>query len=133
MPTTTKDMALLKEQQQALDAAGVKADLISHQRPMAQWYRADGYVFPNLLPADAYHIRRYASRGMTMTPPVRVSVNADTPGDISVAIADAQPDVPSGVAQHPHRFNKAMGSSCKVAGCTAVRTTPFTKRNRRGK
>ncbi len=32
---------------------------------------------------------------------------------------------------HPHQFGKAVGSTCKVEGCMAVRVTPYKSRRAR--
>ena len=117
MPTAP-DMAVLKETQKALDANGISTRVIDRTRPMGQWYRADGFAFPNLLPADAYHIKRYQARGMTLIAPVGITVEPS-----SAASTTLLPPPP-----HAHRFGKAMGSECKVEGCEATRTRPFAKR-----
>ena len=120
MPTA-EDMALLKEQQRELDISGIPGNIISNPRPTAQWYRADGYALPNMLPADPYHIRRYTARGWSMIPP-QPTLNESAKAEVELAV---------GAVLHAHRYSRAMGSPCKVQGCAEVRTTEFMKRKQR--
>jgi hypothetical protein len=40
-------------------------------------------------------------------------------------------EVQSGIAQHAHRYGRALGSPCLVDGCEVVRKTAFAKRKKR--
>lgn len=40
-------------------------------------------------------------------------------------------DVTPPIILHAHRYGKAMGAKCKVAGCTSVRTTAFKARSKK--
>ena len=65
---TQAEMRLLKQRQNQLTQAGVKATLSFSSRPVAQWYKPDGTPLPNLLPADPHHIEAFERKGLTLMP-----------------------------------------------------------------
>ncbi len=108
MPTG-EDLKMLKDRQRTLSKGGIHVDLIANPATKVQWYRADGTPLPNLLPADAYHIRLFEKKkGWSMVPPNGATTRP----------------APTGTS-HVHRYAKPMGSPCKITGCTATRTQPF--------
>tara|TARA_Y100000310_G_scaffold341686_1_gene441659 strand:+ start:4471 stop:4890 length:420 start_codon:yes stop_codon:yes gene_type:complete len=139
MPTA-EDNRLLKEQSDKITrVTGIPTTLIDNTAEKRQWWRPDGSKLPNLLPADAYHTRRFIAKGWGLVPPanpvpvetVRRGV-VDGTGDAEVASNASTEASPtwSEIAKHAHRYNKAVGSVCKVNGCEAVRTTAYKKRGK---
>jgi hypothetical protein len=53
------------------------------------------------------------------------TITADTPATQTINVSFDE------VPRHVHRYPKAMGSACNHTGCTAVRETPFAKRNKK--
>jgi hypothetical protein len=125
MPTV-EDLKLLKERRTSLEKYGIVSNSINNPRPTAQWYKGDGTPLPNLLPADPYHIRRYEARGWSMIPPM-----PKIPHQLQELNEVARTDVEKAATKKPshvHRWSKAVGSPCKMPGCTQVRQIAYTKR-----
>lgn len=59
------------------------------------------------------------------------TVETVLPQTLGVTDADPTTSVLIMVKNHAHRYGRAMGSSCKVGGCTAVRETRFQKKKKR--
>jgi|6_EtaG_2_1085325.scaffolds.fasta_scaffold01219_14 hypothetical protein len=109
MTIDVKDYKLLKEREEKLGGVGIPAKLLHTAAPKAQWYKPDGSALPALLPADPYHIRRFEKRGWSMVPSKEL---------INQPLEE----------HHAHRYNRKMGSLCKIEGCSVVRTTEYKKR-----
>lgn len=60
-----------RQQQKILQEHGIAWEVMTKgiaTQPKATFYNRDGTPLPNL-PADAYSLRRYLARGLTLTPP----------------------------------------------------------------
>jgi hypothetical protein len=109
--------------------SGFAVELSYTPTPKAQWYRGDGVPLPNKLPSDPYHRNIYEAKGWTLFPPKGVqTITPWKPGEVAIL---TQPDSDGDAvtaSTHQHRFKKAVGSSCSVQGCSAVRTRLFASR-----
>ncbi len=59
-----------KSQQQVMETFGYRIETLPNLKtvPRMTFYNKEGIPLANL-PADAYHMKRYLSRGFTLTPP----------------------------------------------------------------
>jgi len=123
----------LLEERQWLASQGFSWSLIQNNRDKATWYKPDGTAIPNL-PIDPYHMRRYRSRGWTLSPPVSPEVPQEALNQLqeqvaaAVGLLDTDDEGAAEVAPHQHTYNRAMGSPCRTEGCTAVRTREYKPR-----
>jgi hypothetical protein len=123
----------LREERQWLAQQGFSWSFIQNNREKATWYKPDGTALPNL-PADPYHMRRYRARGWTLTSPELPEVPQDAVDQLqeqvaaAVELLDTDDEGAASAAPHQHTFNRAMGSSCRTEGCTAVRTREYKAR-----
>lgn len=119
--TSAADLKLLKERTRTLQKGGIPVELIDNPRTRVQWYKPDGTPLPNLLPGDAHHVRLWEKQGWRIGPFLTqtVSLPADPPRQYATARGS-----------HQHRFNRAVGSPCKVEDCTAVRQIAWRKKQK---
>jgi hypothetical protein len=127
-----EDLKMLRDQErQILRQTGMKVELISKTSPKAQWWKKDGTPLPNVLPADAYHTRRYLRRGWTMYPPEGVAEEPKVEEVVNEPYPFLVQDKELEELKHYHRFGREMGSVCTASGCNATRQIPFKKRSKR--
>ena len=131
-----EDLKMLRDQErQILRQTGMKVELISKTSPKAQWWKKDGTPLPNVLPADAYHTRRYLRRGWTMYPPEGV---AEEPKVEEPKVEEVNKPYPFLAKTEELKeiklylnFGRQMGSVCTTSECNATRQIPFKKRSKR--